>query len=87
VRYFLAAPLIVARTDLLLTGPSMLIRYFAKLVPLQVLAPPFDLPTYPEEVYWHERFEEDPAHAWLRRLVIETARHFGLSERPRKRSW
>lgn len=87
VRYFLAAPLIVARTDLLLTGPSMLIRYFAELVPLQVLAPPFDLPTYPEEAYWHERFEEDPAHAWLRRLVKETARHFGLSERPRKRSW
>jgi len=87
VRYFMAAPLIVARSDLLLTGPSMLIRYFAELVPLQVLRPPIDLPTYPEEAYWHQRFDEDPAHAWLRNLVKKTARNFGLKERPRKRTW
>ena len=87
VRYFMAAPLIVARSDLLLTGPSMLIRYFAELVPLQVLRPPIDLPTYPEEAYWHERFDEDPAHAWLRNLVKKTARNFGLQERPRQRTW
>ena len=87
VRYFMAAPLIVARSDLLMTGPSTLIRYFAELVPLQVLDPPIDLPTYPEEAYWHERFDEDPAHAWLRNLVKKTARDFGLQERPGKRSW
>jgi DNA-binding transcriptional LysR family regulator len=87
VRYFMAAPLIVARSDLLLTGPSMLIRYFAELVPLQVLRPPIDLPTYPEEAYWHQRFDEDPAHTWLRNLVGKTARNFGLKERPRKRTW
>jgi DNA-binding transcriptional LysR family regulator len=87
VRYFMAAPLIVARSDLLLTGPSMLIRYFADLVPLQVLRPPIDLPTYPEEAYWHQRFDEDPAHTWLRNFVMKTTRDFGLRERPRKRTW
>jgi DNA-binding transcriptional LysR family regulator len=87
VRYFMAAPLIVARSDLLVTGPSMLLRYFAELAPLQVLAPPIELPTYPEQAYWHERFDDDPAHAWLRQLVKTTARGFGLPERPRKRSW
>jgi DNA-binding transcriptional LysR family regulator len=87
VRYFMAAPLIVARSDLLLTGPSTLIRYFAELVPLQVLRPPIDLPTYPEEAYWHQRFDEDPAHTWLRNLVKKTARNFGLKEQPRKRTW
>ena len=87
VRYFMAAPLIVARSDLLLTGPSMLIRYFAELVPLQVLRPPIDLPTFPEEAYWHQRFDVDPAHAWLRNLVKKTGRSFGLKERPRKRTW
>ncbi len=59
-RYFMTAPLVIAHSDLILTGPSMLIRYFAALVPLQVLAPPIELPTYPEEAYWHERFDEDP---------------------------
>ena len=87
VRYFMAAPLVVAQSDLLLTGPRMLVRYFARLVPLQVLTPPIDLPTYPEEAYWHERFDDDPAHAWLRALVKKTARAFGLTEPPRKRSW
>jgi DNA-binding transcriptional LysR family regulator len=87
VRYFMAAPLIVARSDLLFTGPSMLIRYFAELVPLQVLRPPFDLPTFPEEAYWHQRFDEEPAHTWFRDLVKKTARNFGLKERPRKRTW
>ena len=87
VRSFVAAPLVIARSDLLLTGPSMLIRYFAEVVPLQVFAPPIDLPTYPEEAYWHERFDGDPAHAWLRGLLATTTRGFGLKERPRKRSW
>ena len=87
VRYFMAAPLVISQSDLLLTGPSMLIRYFARLVPLQVFAPPLDLPTYPEESYWHERFDDDPAHAWLRQLVKKTARGFGLAEKPRKRSF
>jgi DNA-binding transcriptional LysR family regulator len=87
VRYFMAAPLVISQSDLLLTGPSTLIRYFARLVPLQVLTPPIDLPTYPEEAYWHERFDDDPAHTWLRQLVAKTARGFGLAEKPRKRTF
>jgi len=65
----------------------LLIRYFARLVPLQVLAPPITLPTYPEEAYWHERFDIDPAHAWLRQLVKKTAQSLGLAQTPSKRSF
>ena len=86
-RYFMSAPLVIARSDLLLTGPSMLIGYFAQLVPIQVLRPPIELPTYPEEAYWHERFDDDPAHRWLRTLVKTSARDLGLPMRPSKRSW
>lgn len=73
IRYFMAAPLVISQSDLLLAGPSMLIHYFARIVPLQVLVPPIDLRTYPEEAYWHEGFEDDPAHAWLRNLVKTTS--------------
>ena len=85
VRHFMAAPLVAARTDLLMTGPSMLIKYFAALVPLQVLEPPIPLPTYPEEAYWHERFDSDPAHRWLREIVRRAAGPLGLGgiETPR----
>jgi hypothetical protein len=27
-----------------------------------------------EALWWHRQHEEDPAHAWLRRLIMETAR-------------
>jgi len=87
VRHFMAAPLVVARTDLVLTGPSMLIRYFAEHHPLQVLAPPIALPTYPEEMYWHERFDADPAHRWLRELLRRITRPLGLGSRPERRTW
>jgi DNA-binding transcriptional LysR family regulator len=87
VRHFMAAPLVAARTDLVMTGPSMLIKYFAALVPLQVLEPPITLPTYPEEAYWHERFDSDPAHRWLREIVRRTAGPLGIGGRPQRRSW
>jgi DNA-binding transcriptional LysR family regulator len=87
VRYFMAAPLIVARTDLIMTGPRMLIRYFAELAPLQVLPPPLKLPSYPEEAYWHQRFDADPAHRWLRGLVRAAARELGTGGLPDRRRW
>jgi DNA-binding transcriptional LysR family regulator len=87
VRHFMVAPLVVSRTDLIMTGPSMLIRYFAALAPLQILEPPLPLPTYPEEAYWHERFDADPAHRWLRELVRRTMRPLGIGGRPERRSF
>ena len=65
----------------------MLINYFAALVPLQVLEPPIPLPTYPEEAYWHERFDSDPAHRWLREIVRRIAQPLGIGGRPQRRSW
>lgn len=87
VRYFMTAPLVVARTDLVLTGPSMLIRYFAELVPLRILPPPILLPTYPEEAYWHARFDDDPAHRWLRELLAKTTKTIGIGGSPDRRTW
>jgi len=87
VRYFMAAPLVVAETELLMTGPRMLIRYFAERAPLAVFDPPIELPTYPEEAYWHERFDEDPGHRWLRAKVRAIAKPLGLRTRPTRRVW
>ena len=27
-----------------------------------------------EALWWHRQYEDDTAHAWLRRLIVETAR-------------
>ena len=90
----LSAPLIIAESDLFLTAPSMLIDYFAKLVPLRAFEPPIPLPSYPEEAYWHERYDSDPAHRFLRELLVRVTLKLGVGmrpertrfERPKKRS-
>jgi len=87
IRYFMAAPLVVARSDLVITAPRMLVRYFAGLVPLQILEPPIELPTYPEEMYWHDRFDRDPAHRWLRAHVRRIAASLGTGTAPQRRSF
>ena len=87
VRYFMAAPLIVARSDLVVTAPAMLVDYFAKLVPLRVLPPPIALPSYPEEAYWHERYDRDPAHRWLRELIVRATSDLGTGKPPERTRW
>jgi len=72
-RYFMAAPLVVAESDFLLTCPEQLARYFAKRLPLAVFEPPLELPRYCEYLAWHSRFEADPANRWLRTLLQRAA--------------
>jgi DNA-binding transcriptional LysR family regulator len=72
-RYFMGAPLVVAESDLLLTCPAQLARYFAKRLPLEVFEPPLELPRYNEYLAWHSRFDADPASRWLRSLLQRAA--------------
>jgi DNA-binding transcriptional LysR family regulator len=70
---FLAAPLIVAETDLVLTIDAHLARTFAAIAPLRVFSPPIDVPGYEIAAAWHERWHRDPGHKWFRRLLADTA--------------
>ena len=63
---FLAAPLIVAETDLILTLPRRLAHWLAGRADVQVMEPPLDLGTFTILQLWHERRRDDPEHAWLR---------------------
>jgi DNA-binding transcriptional LysR family regulator len=73
-RYFMSAPLIVAKSDLVATCPYQLARYFAARLPIVILEPPAGLPKYSEFMAWHERFDADPALTWLRGVFAEAAR-------------
>jgi DNA-binding transcriptional LysR family regulator len=72
-RFFMSAPLMVAESDLLLTCPRQLGRYFAAHLPLRLLEPPIQLPNYPEMLAWHERFDADPGLGWLRSALHRAA--------------
>ena len=70
VPQFMVLPLVIARSDLLVVMPSRLAETFASLVPLKVMVPPVPLPVFDCTVYWHERFNDEPANRWFRRAFV-----------------
>ncbi|MGB5285397.1 MAG: hypothetical protein WBN29_12870, partial [Polyangiales bacterium] len=64
-------PEIVRSTDLVATVPRRLLSApvdFAGVVTLE--APP-ELPDLVDSLWWHPRFDADPAHQWLRERIHE----------------
>ncbi len=74
IRYFLAAPFVIAASDMVLTLPESLARTFAATHGLRVLEPPVELAPFATHLVWHERYEDDPGHRWLREAVVKAAR-------------
>ena len=70
---FLAAPFVVAESDLVLTLPRRLAEQLRRLAPLEVHAPPLPLERFHFRLAWHVRRHDEPAHRWLRSLVAEVA--------------
>jgi len=73
VPHFLVAPMVVARSDLLLTAPTILAAELAAHYPLQLLPAPLELERFTLQIIWHERFDDDPGHRWLRDSLVSSA--------------
>jgi DNA-binding transcriptional LysR family regulator len=71
VPHFVTAPLLVARSDLLLVAPARVAAALAGVADLQVLEPPLPLPGFLFLQVYAEAHRADPAHAWLRALIAE----------------
>jgi DNA-binding transcriptional LysR family regulator len=70
IRYFLAAPMVVASSDLVLTAPRRLCEVFARHFDLELHEPPVELQPFAVDMLWHQRVDADPAHRWLRERVL-----------------
>lgn len=71
VPHFLVAPLVVASSDLVITLATRVARTFAAMTPLEIRKPPLALPGFTMYQVWHERRRKDPAHAWLRKTILD----------------
>jgi DNA-binding transcriptional LysR family regulator len=71
VPHFTVAPMVLERTDLILTLPARVARVFERRGNLKSLPPPVAIPSAEVAVHWHERFEGDPGNRWLRELMSE----------------
>ncbi len=70
---FLAAPFLVARSDLITVLSSRVAQQFTELLPLTTRRAPFDLDGFDTEMLWHARSDAIPLMEWLRAIISEEA--------------
>ena len=73
VPHFATALEVIHQSDLVLTAPASL----GKVSTASTLASrpaPLEIPEHAITMIWHPRFTEDPAHRWLRQLMVDAAR-------------
>jgi DNA-binding transcriptional LysR family regulator len=73
VPYHLAAPFIVARSDVIVVTTLALARDAASMLPLRILRCPLPLPVLKVTMAWHERNQNDAAHRWFRGITMRCA--------------
>src|SRR5262252_504012 len=71
VPHFTVVPMILARTDHMVIVPEGLVRAITPFGRFKSLKPAVDIPALDVKVHWHERFDQDPGIAWLRRVLVE----------------
>ena len=70
----LSAAAVLSKTPMLAIVGERIAREFALATPLEMLRLPFPTPRLKTVMLWHRRFDDVPAHRWLRTLVAEVAR-------------
>ncbi len=73
---------VVSRTDLIATVPAGFYRHCQGLFELAAFVPPLEVSDFDMSMFWHERHQTDPAHAWLRRMVREIAAETAETTQP-----
>jgi DNA-binding transcriptional LysR family regulator len=63
---FTGAAILAKHTDAIATLPLSIATVLAEDLDLQIITPPIKLPTIDIFQYWHSRFQNDPAHQWIR---------------------
>ena len=71
VPHFTVVPMVLERSDLILTLPARVARVYERQGRLKALPAPLPIPVADVGVHWHERFDADAGNRWLRQQVVE----------------
>jgi len=74
VPHFITAAFAAGQTDLIATMGSRVAEYLRRPAGVRVLDFPFESPKMNYGLYWHGRQTADPAHTWLREVIIDAAK-------------
>lgn len=69
VPHFMSIPMVIARSDLIVTVPLAVGTAFASTGQLRLVDPPFTLPRFDLKQHWHRRVHKDARHRWLRAQI------------------
>ena len=70
----LQLPLVLPGSTLAATLPERVAQLYLDALPIRVLPLPFEVPHTQEVLLWHKRHEADPAHTWLREMIVKLTR-------------
>lgn len=75
--HFSSAPIIVEQSDMIVTVPEPLARYFSSVsARLRMVGLPFEAPRIDLKQSWHRKFHHDERNRWLRSVIA------GLFQQP-----
>ncbi len=74
-RHYQAAMLLAQQSDLIATLPTRAASLEKDNPLIAVHAPPFDIPPIELTLAWSPLLQQNPAHQWMRRLIIDVADH------------
>jgi DNA-binding transcriptional LysR family regulator len=75
--HFSVLPHILARSDLAVTLPLRLARLFNAGEQFTIYELPLDIPEVEVTLHWHQDFENDEGHRWLRQVITSLLQEYG----------
>jgi len=75
---YVIAAFVAAKTGAIVTGPELKLRPIFAIAGLDSCEPPFELPSFPTSMIWHQRADGDPSLIWLRSIMTEVVRDLVL---------
>ena len=67
--HFMSLLPIIETSDLIATVPKDLADFFVKHGDVRYIPTPMKSPVIDVHLFWHQRFQKDPAHIWLRQVI------------------
>jgi DNA-binding transcriptional LysR family regulator len=74
VPHFSTAIFAAGQSDLLASVPSRIAKHLSGASGVRIFKFPFPAPELSYSLHWHSRHTGDPAHTWLRQLILDTAK-------------
>ncbi len=71
---FVDAAHFVAESDYVMALPATVVRRVARVLQLRPIRAPVPMLRYTMTMIWQRRLDADPAHAWLRSILVRAAR-------------